>query len=884
MFSVFSDPYLMMAVDGHTQKDVQRLLVLTPRGIKKLESRWHQCPRCSFWFDCVTEPSFATRPEECPPNVNNDTVNLDIQHSITETKQEFDVAIIPDLVPGDSETGLSVIKQDHSGTSLTVDSTDESIISPSVAEQANATAQSVGNITSIISLSEATGPLFDEIKQEPPFLPNTDGNETDVIGFEQYLTEFPVYQPLISKISDGNKPPVQSNKLGKLGKDNVSDTTKFSRAHDEANEHTKTTKRKIAGKSGHSKRKKKVSDWATVAHKLVTNFGREKNESKNEHETSDTPNEAKTQKNVQTGVQRATSVNKHSGTVKKTKIPGQTFQIQEPNKSDQSYKLKGMSSLKKIKLKIKVVYYIDGTELSEYKKKQYERMWKQCSACGKVIINTKLHLYNYHKDMAGCQVKFDILKEEQDEQKKAEKTQNTVKPPKMPSGRSAKQCNVCQMWVMNMTRHMSIHARNTILFPCPKCKKIYKHKKSLDKHICPADQEKPNHEKCTVCDIWFSDLIPHLKSHTAKGDFSCVKCTYSFVSKEDLANHLNKFCPKLKNQHDEPIIACTMCNALTYESKMEAHKRHSHFTERFSCPKCGKQERDKRSLENHLQLHEGVSIPCPLCPKFFRSPYLLYRHKRGVHVDKKYKCEKCGFRFKLMGSLRSHMKTHSSILQEQHKCPQCSKILRNKHSLAKHISVIHNKESLPLFHCDQCPKSFPAKNQLKQHIIHRHSDARPVQCNSCSKCFKTKSALRSHMIIMHNRERPFLCTECGAAYPINQQLLQHIQRKHTPISNRPKFPCENPLCNKAFLSKEAMLKHMKSAHEEPRCTECNILFETYQEFKIHKMQHAGKVIDTCSICGKQFPWKHMLINHMKTHKGVQVPEPSAIAGPSERVG
>ncbi len=31
---------------------------------------WHKCPRCSFWFDCLSEPSYTERPEECPPEIS----------------------------------------------------------------------------------------------------------------------------------------------------------------------------------------------------------------------------------------------------------------------------------------------------------------------------------------------------------------------------------------------------------------------------------------------------------------------------------------------------------------------------------------------------------------------------------------------------------------------------------------------------------------------------------------------------------------------------------------------------------------------------------------------------------------------------------------------
>ena len=92
------------------------------------------------------------------------------------------------------------------------------------------------------------------------------------------------------------------------------------------------------------------------------------------------------------------------------------------------------------------------------------------------------------------------------------------------------------------------------------------------------------------------------------------------------------------------------------------------------------------------------------------------------------------------------------------------------------------------------------------------------------------------------------------------------------MEERERIPCEYTTCGKTFMSKSIMKKHMQEVHQEPRCVECDILFPTYQEFRIHQLQHKGKVPQKCGICDKVFRWKCTLVNHMKSHGDVVLPQ------------
>ncbi len=166
------------------------------------------------------------------------------------------------------------------------------------------------------------------------------------------------------------------------------------------------------------------------------------------------------------------------------------------------------------------------------------------------------------------------------------------------------------------------------------------------------------------------------KSFKAKDPFPCRKCSKSFKLKKYLTKHMQRVhFKKFKNK-------CHFCTKVFF---------------------------DVGELKQHVQsAHEGVRYQCAHCPGKFISLKNAERHERSVHEEggpPTQQCKVCGAHLNSERSLQSHMsKMHkkSGITQKRVQC------LRKK-------KIPEETSRRIIFQCQQCPASFPEREQLHSH-------------------------------------------------------------------------------------------------------------------------------------------------------------------------
>nr|XP_029731732.1 zinc finger protein 184-like [Aedes albopictus] len=244
------------------------------------------------------------------------------------------------------------------------------------------------------------------------------------------------------------------------------------------------------------------------------------------------------------------------------------------------------------------------------------------------------------------------------------------------------------------------------------------------------------------------------------------------------------------------------------------------------------------TFESMFELKEGRESP-PVKEKkkrYRKKPKTdsSIEHTDGQHSKKPSSNEETKKRRK---RIRPYKPSSSSEPRVKVQCQICGGFFSREH-LSKHL-LTHNPDSRPMYACELCPKKYPHKKNLKEHVEIVHENTKEHVCPVCGKGFARKKRMDAHFKAIHTEVKRYACSACDEKFPTSGYRNYHYKVHHTNL--RP-YSCQY----------------------------CHMTFKRSNDLTLHTRTHTGEKPFKCDLCDKRFAKSYNVVIHKKSHKNAEL--------------
>ncbi|XP_026481485.1 zinc finger protein 836-like [Ctenocephalides felis] len=277
-------------------------------------------------------------------------------------------------------------------------------------------------------------------------------------------------------------------------------------------------------------------------------------------------------------------------------------------------------------------------------------------------------------------------------------------------------------------RHGVVTATGSVVYPCEKCGKVYKHSVSKIRHTKFECGMEPMF-KCQHCH-YAAHQKSTLKNHVMNKHtrfqmvvfkpYQCPDCGNCFASRQSRYMHKKFKCGKetgefsyktavLSGLFNDAPYTCSNCQKVyRYKKTLLLHLRYECGKEpQFQCPYCFYKCHQKGNLLTHMKTCKIYKQE--ICHMFTSYSKKKVRLLKLENIAKDVMPRKSSIsRYGFPAPPQSH---HDGVY---HVCPQCSRSYKYSWNLTKHLKYECGK--MPQFKCDRCGHRFHQKGNMKAHM------------------------------------------------------------------------------------------------------------------------------------------------------------------------